>query len=485
MANIQRNFIRGRMNKSLDERLVPNGEYIDALNVRLGSTEESEIGSVENSKGNSKITSIQYIDGTALSTSARCIGAYEDGANQTVYWFIHDSNFSVGATGKLDLIVSLNVNTGSLIYHVISIDDGNGGNTTLNFNGQYLITGVDKINDLLFFTDNLNAPRVININQSYSTPVSNIDQFNEDEILVVKKPPVEAPTISTFSIAVSDAWLEERFVCFAYRYKYANDEYSATSQFSEPSFIPGSFQFSANSYLNEGMVNSTNACSITFNTGDALVKEIQLLFKEADNTTIKIVETYNKNQLGLNNNINHTVQFTNRKIFTLLPSSEILRLYDNVPQKAKAQTIMGNRLVYGNYVDGHNLTDIYGSPLNLSYTTELVSETISTTELPTTVSKGNYTIGGGLGIPAIEIDDSVLNIDFAGQVNSLKKNTRIEITFGFTHAAFQVPTLDPTPAVPSATHFIVWNYTLQKDYSSVYELATDSDFVEKLGSNTS
>ena len=44
MANIQRNFIRGRMNKSLDERLVPNGEYIDALNVRLGSTEGSEIG---------------------------------------------------------------------------------------------------------------------------------------------------------------------------------------------------------------------------------------------------------------------------------------------------------------------------------------------------------------------------------------------------------------------------------------------------------
>jgi len=52
MANIQRNFIAGRMNKSLDERLVPNGEYINAVNVRLGSTEDSEIGAVENSKGN-------------------------------------------------------------------------------------------------------------------------------------------------------------------------------------------------------------------------------------------------------------------------------------------------------------------------------------------------------------------------------------------------------------------------------------------------
>eukprot|EP01044_Picomonas_judraskeda_P034294 COSAG03_NODE_14151_length_475_cov_0.627660_1_plen_53_part_10 len=52
MANSKRNFIAGKMNKSLDERLVPNGQYIDAMNVRLGSTEDSEIGSVENSKGN-------------------------------------------------------------------------------------------------------------------------------------------------------------------------------------------------------------------------------------------------------------------------------------------------------------------------------------------------------------------------------------------------------------------------------------------------
>ena len=73
MANIQRNFIAGRMNKSLDERLVPNGEYTDALNVRLGSTELSEVGSVENSKGNTKLTDLVYINGVPLSSSAKCM----------------------------------------------------------------------------------------------------------------------------------------------------------------------------------------------------------------------------------------------------------------------------------------------------------------------------------------------------------------------------------------------------------------------------
>ena len=125
MAKIQRNFIQGRMNKSVDERLVPNGEYVDGLNVRLGSTEASEIGSVENAKGNERLTTLQF-NGTNLSNNAKCIGALEDGIHETMYWFVHDPNFSVGATGKLDMIVSYNVNNGVLTYHVISIDDGGG-----------------------------------------------------------------------------------------------------------------------------------------------------------------------------------------------------------------------------------------------------------------------------------------------------------------------------------------------------------------------
>ena len=111
MANIQRNFIAGRMNKSLDERLVPNGEYVDALNVRLGSTEESEIGAVENAKGNIPLTELQYVDGTKLSSQAKCIGAFQEGAQLEIYWFVHDPAFTQGATGKLDMIVSYDVET--------------------------------------------------------------------------------------------------------------------------------------------------------------------------------------------------------------------------------------------------------------------------------------------------------------------------------------------------------------------------------------
>ena len=151
MAKIQKNFVAGRMNKSIDERLVPQGEYIDALNVRLGSTEGTEIGAVENSKGNDLVVELEFLN-QPLSGSATCIGAYEDGANETIYWFVHDKANTLSSTGKVDLIVSYNTRTFVLFYHVIST-------SILNFDEDYLVNGVNLIGDLLFFTDNLNPPR--------------------------------------------------------------------------------------------------------------------------------------------------------------------------------------------------------------------------------------------------------------------------------------------------------------------------------------
>ena len=138
MVKTSTNFIAGNMNKSVDERLVPPGEYIDALNVRLGSTEETEVGSVENTKGNLPLTALE-VDGEPLSSNAKCIGAYEDGGNETIYWFVHDNAFTPSPINKLDLIVSLNVQTNILTYHVISMSNASSTQTTLNFNPSYLI----------------------------------------------------------------------------------------------------------------------------------------------------------------------------------------------------------------------------------------------------------------------------------------------------------------------------------------------------------
>ena len=53
MAQIKNAFTAGKMNKDLDERLVPNGEYRDALNIQISKSTGPNIGAIENILGNS------------------------------------------------------------------------------------------------------------------------------------------------------------------------------------------------------------------------------------------------------------------------------------------------------------------------------------------------------------------------------------------------------------------------------------------------
>ena len=482
MANVQRNFIAGRMNKSLDERLVPNGEYTDALNVRLGSTELSEVGSVENSKGNTKLTDLVYINGVPLSSSAKCIGAFDDSARAIIYWFIHDPSFTLGSTGKLDMIVSFNVETGGLIYHIISIDNGLGQNTTLNFNPEFLITGINIIDELLFFTDNTNPPRVINVNRNYSNPVNNIDQFDSREILVVKGPPLSAPTVQLIKSNNDDTYLTDNFVCFAYRYRYSNSEFSATSQFSQPAFLPSAFKFSPSSFSNDGMLNEFNACTVTFDSGSSLVKGIDILFKEANDPTIKVVQRIDKEEDSMpNNNPNQQITFDASKIFSILPESEILRLYDNVPTLAKAQTLMANRLVYGNYVEGYDLVDTFNLKTRLDFSASGVSTGLGENTVPTSLESSSFT---AFTTP-LTVSESKLVMDFTGITGDLIVGSQITLDFTFEHAAWNGSSL-PNETTPATT--VGFTYILTQDFTAdpdpLTSLITSSDFIAKFGTTT-
>ena len=492
MANFTRNFTAGRMNKTYDERVVPDGEYIDAMNIRMGSTENSEIGVIENTKGNTVLTDLLYVVyGDRLSVDALCIGAFADTANDTIYWFVHDSNFNLflSPSGKLDLIVSFNILNNTLTYHVTSINDGGGSNTTLNFNPTYLIPSVNKVGNLLFFTDNYNPPRFIDVTKNYLQPdAGNIDYGGNpallrEAILVIKKPPVQSPTFQLITQGNENNYLEERFICFAYRYKYANGEYSATSQWSEIAFLPNNFAFSVNSYLNEGMTNEYNAAIVTYETGGPLVVGIDLLFKQANNNIIKVIEKLDKALLGIGNNTTGTFTFNSSKIFTVLYDGEILRLFDNVPRFAKAQTIMGNRLMYANYVEGYDLIDAQGSPTRLEYSTQLISETYGIEDIPVTLWDGipylmyNPPIG-----PPVSITNCAVEIDLTGFDLVAGASITLEITFGgvvINPATGDSTPFSPNPSQPPTS--LTFSFTLAIDYPSVFAMVTSSEFQNAIG----
>jgi len=486
MAKTRRNFVGGKMNKDLDERLVPKGQYIHAENIWSGSTEDQNAGSVENSKGNDKLTTLGWL-GVSLTAQATTIGSYSDSANNIMYWFVHDPNWvhpliPTWNTGKIDLIVSYNANTSVLKYHVVSVKSTTplslSTNTTLNFNPQYLITGIVLIDDLLFWTDDYNQPRCINVNTNYPIPNPvNGDSFIDRDLLIIKAFPVLAPSIQLIETAGQEDFLEENFICFAYRYKYADGEYSATSQWSLPAFIPSPFDFTTESYLNEGMVNKFNAAIITYNSGPKLVKGIELLFKNADNSIIKVIEQIDKGQAGLVDDTDYTFTFTNSKIFTILPESEILRIFDNVPRLAKALTMMGNRLMLGNYLEGYPLSmpGVDGAKdynLRLQYVPSLISNPVGLETLDTLVQAENYTIDG-----SHNVTDGLMFIDLDGF--ELTAGASITWSFVLEHESF---TGTVTPTATNQSIEFTWTYILPTNYNSVYELATSAEFVNAVSS---
>tara|TARA_R110002012_G_scaffold218587_3_gene389965 strand:+ start:23626 stop:28575 length:4950 start_codon:yes stop_codon:yes gene_type:complete len=500
MVQVKRTFAAGKMNKVVDERLLPPGEYIDAQNLRLGSTETSEVGSIELTRGNTQITTISY-NNTALSNAARCIGAIDDPATETIYWFVHDPSFTgQGATSPLlttilDLVLSYNANTGQISYHLVSVQEGASARSTLNFNERFLITGCNLVDDLLFWTDNRNPPRCINVRRGYAPPtisanvIVSSDNFSAEEIRVIVRPPNNSPTVSLSSGSDEFNFLEERFISFAYRYRYEDGEFSATSQFSDPAFIPKQFAFSPQSFLNEGMINSKNVATVTFNTGSSLVKGIELLWKDNDNGIIKVMERIKKEGLFADN-IDISRQFNTSKILTVLPDSEILRLYDNVPRFAKAQTLMGNRLVYGNYVENYDLKNADTTdalPTNIDYNCTLLQTEIGEIDLDSAATRvsASYTIG----TTPITNNNAALQLDFSSVSTSLVAGATLNIgiqIFGYVEQS-QGGSLavNPQPgffnANPPFLLNVEWEYTLPTDFGGVADLAASANFLAALG----
>ena len=52
MAQTINTFIKSKLNKDLDARLLPNGEYRAAYNVQVSKSEGPNVGSLENVLGN-------------------------------------------------------------------------------------------------------------------------------------------------------------------------------------------------------------------------------------------------------------------------------------------------------------------------------------------------------------------------------------------------------------------------------------------------
>jgi hypothetical protein len=118
MSEIKKQFTGGKMNKDVDERLVPTGEYRDAMNIQVSTSEGSDVGTIQNILGN--MLGCNTDSNNAIGNDAFTVGSISDEKNDTLYWLIAGRTeenlilpLSVGESVSFkDMIMSYNSSTG-------------------------------------------------------------------------------------------------------------------------------------------------------------------------------------------------------------------------------------------------------------------------------------------------------------------------------------------------------------------------------------
>mgnify|MGYP001814785583 CR=1 FL=1 len=432
---LKNTFIRGKMNKDTDERFLPKGQYPHAENIRVANSDGSDVGALENVRGNEQLTNLNL-------TNGQTIGTFSDDSNQKIYWFV--------TSVDKDLVIehdAPNQQTNILL-------ESSRPNGILNFDRNCLITGVVKVingdsnRDLLVWTDDLNPPRIINIERAKTYAV---DGFIEDDISLIKKPPRYAPRVGLTSTPTTlENNIENKFLTFAYRYQYLDGGYSALSSFTNYTFAPSEFELDFQTMENEGMQNSFNAVNIEFNTGDERVTDVELVFKESNSNTIYVIETFNKANESWGNEETQSFLFSNNKNKGSLAIDELFRDFDNVPRKAKALELMGTRLAFGNYVEQYDLVNVFGEAINIDYSLSLITKNLTGEVLPLLI------------VDTANVRDSV-RLDFTGF--TLSRNNRITLDLFLNNVS------------NSGSYENSFDFILNRDYDDVDDLATDENFI--------
>jgi len=174
------------MNKDLDDRLIPNGEYRDAQNISVGKSEADDIGALETVLGND-LVDVSFLNDNTL----KIIGQFTNEIENTIIVFLTDYTDTYTGLGP-----TYAPSTAKCYIYELYIGPTTDQNdwsllvsgSFLNFSSNRLMTGVSVIENLLFFTDSRNQPRKINV----KTAKDNENYYqNESSLSVAKYNPYE------------------------------------------------------------------------------------------------------------------------------------------------------------------------------------------------------------------------------------------------------------------------------------------------------
>ena len=178
MGEVKNAFIKSKMNKDLDARLLPSGEYRNAINTQVSKSEGAGVGSLENALGNGVGVDFFTLTGVNGLTS---IGSLANELNDTMYVFLTNNTAAAYDKDAKNFIIAYNTltNASSILVQ----------GAFLNFSTLNKIYGINVLENLLFWTDNRNQPRKINLSRALE---SSTYYSIEDQISVAKYNPYQS-----------------------------------------------------------------------------------------------------------------------------------------------------------------------------------------------------------------------------------------------------------------------------------------------------
>ena len=287
------------------------------------------------------------------------------------------------------------IGTGSIISNVIFDDD------VSYFEGDFILLTSELSQDPTAFTD-------FDIRAQIFNKIS--DDTYDIQIMSIAN---DLGNVGSFYVILEqeDALFEFKFPRFSYRYKYIDGQYSTFAPFSEVAFLPGPFEYYPKEGYNLGMANRLRSLYVenyaplpSHRPKD--ITEIDILYKEDKSTTVYTVKTIKFGDAGwpiqdpfsgyailadgqdvIGGQDRGSLRIESELIHAVVPANQLLRPWDNVPRKAKAQEVSANRLIYANYLQNYNLLDVSNKLIGPSTTLKVLSESYTdqslAVEIPT------------------------------------------------------------------------------------------------------
>jgi len=360
MLTEKKYFGNGRGNFDDVDFVLQSNEWVNLENMRVGSTDKGVIGTVESVGSNVLLSSIQP------SVTFVQIGSVEDQERNQIIYFLKD------LYGPWDKIAMYDVATNTF-YTVLLASQVNGG---LNFGKNKLIHSARIVHGLLYWTDNLNQPRKINIDAaikmndpSYVTDATPyINPIDWREITIIKPPPPLAPNITKDT----DSGFNNNFIAnesfrFVFQYIYNDNETTVVGTYSNASRL-------------NHVTSTFNRIIVSMDPLERIPQTVQIInLIVLIGTTDFIIKTWDRSITSEATEINNqnsgstqlTYNFYNNATGPVLSSDLVLKPFDSVPIYSAALEVARNRLFLGNNVAGYDAP----TSTSLSFTLNTVTLT--------------------------------------------------------------------------------------------------------------